>query len=153
MTRTLQQRSQVPLPRDGSDSMTRTLRVTHRSIGYREMVLTVISVGSLFVSIFAVSVSTFAPTELSSQNNQDVQRVFAKHCASCHGKDGRAKTVKAKFNSARNLTDVKWQESVSDERIFNSIANGRGKMPRFNKKLSDADIEKLAVYVRTLKKE
>ena len=30
---------------------------------------------------------------------------FAKNCATCHGKDGRAKTFKAKFNHARDLTD------------------------------------------------
>ncbi len=53
--------------------------------------------------------------------------LYAKQCASCHGKDGRAKTFKAKFNQARNLTEHGWQEAVSDERIFNSIANGRGK--------------------------
>lgn len=78
--------------------------------------------------------------------------IYAKRCASCHGKDGRAKTFKAKFNSARNLTDPQWQAEVSDERIVNSITNGRGKMPRFGKKLSEAQIDSLVSYVRGLKK-
>ena len=78
--------------------------------------------------------------------------LYLKKCASCHGKDGRAKTFKAKFNSARNLTDPQWQAEVSDERIFNSITNGRGKMPSFGKKLSEAEINSLVVYVRRLKK-
>jgi mono/diheme cytochrome c family protein len=118
-----------------------------------QIYLCLISIGLLCVSLFGPSASTVvASTDRSSQNNQDVQVLFEKHCASCHGKDGRAKTFKAKFNSARNLTDPKWQDSVTDERIFNSIANGRGKMPSFHKKLSDADIDKLAAYVRTLKK-
>ena len=77
---------------------------------------------------------------------------YAKHCASCHGKDGRAKTFKAKMNHARNLTDAEWQERVSDERIFNSIMNGKGKMPGYAKKLSAKEIDALVTYVRGLKK-
>lgn len=78
--------------------------------------------------------------------------IFESKCATCHGKDGRAKTLKAKFNKARNLTDAAWQAEVSGERIYNSIANGRGKMPAFAKKLSRAEIEGLVGHVRSLKK-
>ena len=78
--------------------------------------------------------------------------IYGKRCASCHGKDGRAKTFKGKLRSARNLADPQWQADVSDERIFNSITNGRGKMPGFGKKLSEADINSLVSYVRGLKK-
>lgn len=78
--------------------------------------------------------------------------LYLKKCASCHGKDGRAKTFKAKFNSARNLADPEWQAVVSDERIFNSITNGKGKMPTFGKKLSEPEINSLVAYVRGLKK-
>lgn len=78
--------------------------------------------------------------------------IYDKRCASCHGKDGRAKTFKGKLRSARNLTDPQWQVDVSDERIFNSIMNGRGKMPSYEKKLSEAEINSLVSYVRCLKK-
>ena len=78
--------------------------------------------------------------------------LYAKHCASCHGKDGRSKTLKAKFNHARNLTEPGWQEAVSDERIFNSIANGRGKnMPSFSKKMSETEIDSLVLLVRGMR--
>ena len=79
--------------------------------------------------------------------------LYAKHCASCHGKDGRAKTFKAKFNHARDLTDSTWQSDVSDERIFNSITNGRGKkMPAYGKKLSQTEIEGLISFVRAFRR-
>ena len=78
--------------------------------------------------------------------------LYAKECASCHGKDGRAKTLKGKFKHARNLTDAEWQGNVSDERIFNSIMNGKGKMPAFGKKFSEQEIQALVSYVRALKK-
>lgn len=82
----------------------------------------------------------------------DASALFDKHCDSCHGKDGQAKTFKAKFNHARDLTDPAWQSQVSDERLFNSISNGKGKMPAFGKKLSEAQINALVSYVRKLKK-
>ena len=86
------------------------------------------------------------------QTNRDAGLLFAGHCATCHGRDGRAKTFKAKFNHARNLTDPAWQAEVSDERLFNSITNGRGKMPAFGKKFSEAETSRLVAYVRQLKK-
>ncbi|HEY0431936.1 MAG TPA: cytochrome c [Pyrinomonadaceae bacterium] len=75
---------------------------------------------------------------------------YAKHCASCHGRDGRAKTTKGKRTHSRNLADPEWQNRVSDERIFNSIMNGKGKMPDYSKKLSEQEIDALVIYVRSL---
>src|SRR5207244_3514281 len=77
---------------------------------------------------------------------------YARSCASCHGKDGRAKTLKGKLKHARDLTDPEWQDKASDERIFNSISNGKGKMPAFGKKLSEQEINTLVNYVRGQKR-
>jgi mono/diheme cytochrome c family protein len=79
-------------------------------------------------------------------------QLYSKNCASCHGRDGRSKTFKAKLNHARNISEPEWQERVSDERIFNSIMNGKGKMPAYGKKLSEQEIDVLVTYVRSLKK-
>jgi len=78
--------------------------------------------------------------------------IYGRRCASCHGTDGRADTPKGKLRSTRNLTDPKWHAEVSDARIFNSIMNGRGYMPSFGKKLSEAEIDSLVSYVRGMKK-
>jgi mono/diheme cytochrome c family protein len=82
----------------------------------------------------------------------DVGSLYNKRCAECHGKDGRSKSFKGKLTHARNLTDADWQERVSDERIYNSISNGKEKMPAFGKKLSEAEINSLVTYIRNLKK-
>jgi mono/diheme cytochrome c family protein len=79
-------------------------------------------------------------------------QLYAKNCASCHGRDGRANTLKAKRNHARNISDPEWQKRVGDERIFNSIMNGKGKMPAYGKKLSEQEIDALVTYVRGLRK-
>ena len=85
--------------------------------------------------------------ESVAQGNVDAGALFAKNCARCHGADGSGKGTRG-----RNLTSAKWQESVGDERIFNSIANGRERMPAFGKKFSVAQLEALVAYVRRLKK-
>lgn len=119
----------------------------------------------IFIPAFTLVASCLALASLSTghsarsvtkantaQTELDASVLFGKHCDTCHGKDGRARTFKAKFNHARNLTDAKWQAEVSDERIFNSITNGKGKMPAWGKKLSEAQINALVAYVRKIKK-
>ncbi len=81
-------------------------------------------------------------------------QLYRRYCVSCHGNDGKAKTSKGKFSHARDLTDAQWQNDVSDERIFNSIMNGRnvsGNMPPFSNKLNEKEAESLVNFVRSLK--
>jgi mono/diheme cytochrome c family protein len=118
----------------------------------REASLIVSAAAAVFLLALAAH-SLAAPLPGESQKNPDISNsLFAKNCATCHGKDGRAKTFKAKFNHARDLTDPEWQGSVTDERLFNSISNGRGHMPAWSKKLSETEINSLVAYVRQLKK-
>ena len=100
---------------------------------------------------FASRAMSGEPVRLGNVGASSAAELFAKNCVTCHGRDGRAKTFKAKFNHARNLTDPEWQGRVSDERIFNSIMNGKSKMPAFGKKLSEQEIDSLVAYVRALK--
>lgn len=119
----------------------------------RNRLVTVIY-GLAMVSTFLVvkSVGPLGPASAASQTSQRSAAVlYEKYCDTCHGKDGRAKTFKAKFNHARNLTEPGWQDAVSDERIYNSISNGRGKMPAFSKKMSEPEIDSLVLLVRNLK--
>jgi len=115
---------------------------------------TALTVGlALFaLAVFISGSRTYAGTETSVASPSDAKTTFDAKCAKCHGKDGRAKGLISKAKGVRNLTDAKWQEDVSDERLFNSISNGRGKMPSFKKQLSEADINALVAYVRSLKK-
>jgi mono/diheme cytochrome c family protein len=75
--------------------------------------------------------------------------LYKKYCASCHGSDGRSRTMKSRLRyHSRDLTDKNWQGDVSDERIYNVIVNGRGKMPAFGKKMTDTEVEELVKKVR-----
>lgn len=115
----------------------------------------IVAIGGLIaISILLALAANGAAANLSPGtpvSARTAAQLYSKHCASCHGKDGRAKTFKAKFNHARNLTEPGWQEAVSDERIFNSIANGRQKMPAFAKKITQAEIDSLVLFVRGMR--
>jgi mono/diheme cytochrome c family protein len=106
-------------------------------------VFSVVTLGGAFATRTGNAVSIAASDSTAAS--------YAKYCASCHGSDGRAKTAKGKRNHARSFADLEWQNRVSDERIFNSIMNGKGKMPGYGKKLSEQVIDSLASYVRTLR--
>ncbi len=91
----------------------------------------------------------------SSDNNvRPASQTYRRYCVSCHGTDGKARTSKGKYSHARDLTNAEWQADVSDERIFNSILNGRntrGNMPAFANKLNEKEVDSLVTFVRGLK--
>jgi mono/diheme cytochrome c family protein len=92
--------------------------------------------------------------ESRGDNPRPASQTFRRYCVSCHGNDGKAKTSKGRFSHARDLTDAQWQTDVSDERIFNSIMNGRnvrGNMPAFADKLNEKEVNSLVSFVRGFK--
>ena len=100
-----------------------------------------------------VGVSSLA-SYAATHKARSAPQLYRRHCLSCHGNDGRAKTSKGKFSHARDLADSAWQADVSDERIFNSIMNGRnvrGNMPAFSNKLNEKEVNSLVGFVRGLK--
>jgi mono/diheme cytochrome c family protein len=102
--------------------------------------------------LFMLIAIFIAPKNVTNERN--APQLYRKYCVSCHGTDGRAKTSKGKFSHARDLTEAPWQDDASDERIFNSIMNGRnvrGNMPAFSNKINQKEAESLVDFVRRLK--
>jgi mono/diheme cytochrome c family protein len=81
----------------------------------------------------------------------DAPGLFTENCATCHGRDGRARTFHGWLVGAQNFTGTRWQTNTSDAEIIRAIQTGPELMPAFQKKLSAAEIEALAAYVRTFK--
>ncbi|HTB81048.1 MAG TPA: cytochrome c [Opitutaceae bacterium] len=68
------------------------------------------------------------------------RKLYFGNCAHCHGEDAHG-------DEGPDLHDVE----VSDRRIATVVKKGiKGEMPTFGKKLNDADIAALVVYVRAL---
>ena len=105
--------------------------------------------------LVAILVTCFAVS--ANQRNKKARTaydLYMRNCHSCHGRDGRAQTQKGKFSHARDLTDAKWHDDVTDARIFNSIMNGRnvrGNMPAFSDKLTEKEVDSLVSFVRKFK--
>ena len=111
----------------------------------------------IFVATIGISITTpnFQAKGTTTSNARTAAQLYSKHCVSCHGRDGRSQTSKGKFSHARDLTDAKWQDDVSDERLYNSIMNGRdvrGNMPAFSDKLNQKEAESLVDLVRGMRK-
>jgi mono/diheme cytochrome c family protein len=104
----------------------------------------------LFLAGFSLSRTGQALTfqSLDTQASIDAAKLWDNHCEICHGKDGRAETDHGKGMHARNLADEKWQKKTSDAKIAKTIKKGHEKMPAFESKLSQTEIDALVAYVR-----
>lgn len=102
--------------------------------------------GVIFIGLIAIS---YMFNAFVAKAEPDMKGIFEGRCAKCHGVDGKV-TKRGEALGARNFTDPEWQKSVSDKDIFNSITNGKNKMPSWKDKLSEEEREGLVHYVRIL---
>jgi mono/diheme cytochrome c family protein len=79
-------------------------------------------------------------TLLATASSEQGRVLYSRNCAHCHGDDARG-------DEGPDLHGLK----KSDLRIRQIIASGiKGEMPQFGLKFSDAEIEALVAYLRTL---
>lgn len=76
--------------------------------------------------------------------------IFKGKCAMCHGADGSASTGMGKSLGLKPLSSPEVQ-NMSDADLTALITDGKGKMPAYKGKLSDADVAAVVKYIRTLK--
>jgi cytochrome c6 len=86
----------------------------------------------------------------SAYAQDDAAALYKSKCAACHGADGKGDTVMGK---KLEVKDFHAPECVkeSDADFFKVVKEGKGKMPAYDKKLTDDQIKSLIKYVRTLK--
>lgn len=83
---------------------------------------------------------------------------YTRHCASCHGKDGKGNTRAGRQSKAKDLTDAKYQATFDDEQMVKSIkegieVDGKEAMKGYKDKLSASDIKELVPFIRSLAKK
>jgi cytochrome c553 len=99
------------------------------SINEGDEVRHTIKKGLVYFAVPAIAIAALAVTaswsraSASTGAGGDAKPVYNSKCASCHGRDGRAKSAHARHEKARDLTSAEWQDGVSDERIYNSISS------------------------------
>lgn len=110
------------------------------------------------VLVFVYGVSAAGPRAAAgTQKGRAAQlergrAVYAERCARCHGSDGQGRTRMGESVESPDLSDPAWQRGRTDARMITSVANGRGQMPAFRKKLTRQDIAASVAYVRTLRR-
>jgi cbb3-type cytochrome c oxidase subunit III len=115
------------------------------------------------VFVFCVGVLIFGVSAARARASAGAQKgraerlergraVYSERCARCHGADGQGRTRMGEAVEPPDLSDPAWQRTRTDARMIASVANGRGQMPAFRKKLSRQDIAASVAYVRTLRR-
>ena len=94
----------------------------------------------LLAALIAVPAFAQAPGDL-----------YKAKCAMCHGADGLAATTMGKNMKILSFKDPKML-SASDHQFFISTKEGKGKMPAYKDKLTDAQIREVIEYIRKLQK-
>jgi cytochrome c6 len=87
----------------------------------------------------------------------DAKENWAKHCAKCHGADGKGETKMGRQAGAKDYTDPKVQAEIKDENAIKIIKEGlvdkgKKKMDPYGEKLTEEEIKALVAHIRTLKK-
>jgi mono/diheme cytochrome c family protein len=94
------------------------------------------------------------PVKPSAESISSGKALWNQHCASCHGKTGKGDGSKAaQLKTQPNDLAAASFQSLSDGNMYYKVAEGRGDMPGFKKKLPDpTEIWDLVNYMRTFKK-
>jgi cytochrome c553 len=103
---------------------------------------------TLIVAIMAVSAL--------ATKAADAKATYEKDCAKCHGKDGKGQTLMGKKQGAKDYTDPKVQDELTDEAAFKAIKEGYKKdgkqLMKPSEGMSDDEIKALVAYMRKFKK-
>jgi len=88
----------------------------------------------------------------------DAKDNWTKHCAKCHGADGKGQGAMGKKLGVRDYTDAKVQDSLKDDEMIKATKegvkdkDGKAKMKGFADALSDDEVKALVKYIREFKK-
>ena len=109
-------------------------------------VLRFILVGTVVCTLSA-ALGTLAA---SAPAQADGAALFKQNCAMCHGADGKGYSAL----KTPDFTDEKWQASITDKQIFETIKNGKPNtmMLPFGNKLKDDQINALVKQIRAFGK-
>lgn len=115
---------------------------------YLKKAVTLIFLSGALVSAIALA---SAPRPATGPLYDVGAALYKAKCASCHGQDGSGNTPAGKKLKVRDLRAPDVQKQA-DAQLAAMIAQGKGKMPSFEKRLSKEEISQLVTHIRGLKK-
>ena len=117
--------------------------------------------GAMVKGVAVLAAVLVLPTLLLAQGSgANGKGLYAQHCASCHGPDGKGNGVAAAALNPKpaDLTNKAYVEGLKDQYLFDLLQKGGaavGKSPfmaPFGSKLKDGEIRDVIAYVRSLGK-
>ena len=109
---------------------------------------------TLTLTVAAVSLLTVLAGTARAADGAEL--FSAKHCISCHGKDGQGNTKAGQKAGVKDFTDAKFQASFSDDQAFKAIKEGIKDGDKLKMKaaegVTDEEIKQLVAFVRGFKK-
>src|SRR4030067_2234936 len=110
----------------------------------------------LVLLLLVLAISVFVPrflftVEPAHGTAPTGKELYQKHCASCHVADAKgvekmAKMLKVTIRDLTKLANI----PDSTKTWPKIIADGKAKMPAFNKKLKEAEVSSVIAYIHTL---
>ena len=101
----------------------------------------------VFASLLLAGIIALLTSSVVRAENPDGAAIYKQKCQMCHGADGKG------FPAIKtpDLTDPKWQASVSDKQMTEVIKNGKKgtPMPAFADKLKDDEIQAVVKFIRS----
>ncbi|OLD15455.1 MAG: hypothetical protein AUI85_11380 [Acidobacteriales bacterium 13_1_40CM_3_55_5] len=99
--------------------------------------------GTFRLLAFLLLISTCSLAETAAET-------YKTTCAMCHGPDGKGETALGKNLHAKDLTSDEVRKK-SDAELSTIIVKGKENMPGFEGRLTQAQINGLVKYIRSLK--
>lgn len=81
--------------------------------------------------------------------DQEIEALYKRQCAACHAADGSGNTAAGKKTGARDFAAPEVQKQ-SDAELLKIIAEGKNKMPGYEKKLNADQMKRLVSNIRAL---
>jgi cytochrome c553 len=104
-----------------------------------------------------IATLALAVASLVGAYGADAKANWDKHCAKCHGADGKGQTTMGKKLKVADYTDAAVQAKFTDEEAFKITKEGKKDgdktlMKGFAADLSDDEVKELVAFVRKFKK-
>jgi mono/diheme cytochrome c family protein len=93
------------------------------------------------------------PVKPTDKSQARAKEIYGVDCALCHGDNGNGKTDLAKGLgiTLKDWSDPKTLADKPDQELFNTIRNGKGKMPAESEgRAKDDEVWNLIIYIRNL---
>ncbi len=83
-------------------------------------------------------------------DDKAAQNLYTRACMSCHGKGGQGDGHRSRMlGGLPNFTDAAFHSARTDEQIANVIKNGKGRMPAFEWRFGDHEVQAMVKMVRS----